>query len=107
DGLQLEVDGETTTIPLRLAVAAQVIHPPPSPLNTRRAVLSLIDGQRLTLADLSWKDAKVRGKAANGEGVEPPSGRIESIAFEGGRWEWLSSKRPLRSEHTPMLAMDF
>lgn len=107
DGLRLEVGDDTTTIPLRLAVAAQVIHPPASPPGMRHAVLTLVDGQRLTLTEMSWKASKVRGKTANGEFVEPPSDRIESVAFEGGRWEWLSAKSPLRSEHTPMLGMEF
>lgn len=106
-GLQLGVGDDTSTIPLRLAVAAHVIHPSAGPLKQPHAMISLVDGQRLTVVELDWKGDAIRGKAPSGEVVEPLVGQIDSIAFEGGRWEWVMLKPPAEAKHTAMLKMEW
>ncbi len=107
EGLRMEVGDEVSTIPLRLAVAAKLVHPPARVRQVRQAIVSLVDGQRLTVAELEWNGDKARARIEGGEMVEPPGDRIASIAFEGGRWTWLSAMSPARAEHTPMLSLEW
>ena len=107
EGVRLEIGDEVNVIPLRLAVAGQMVHPPAETLKGPHAVIELRDGQRMTVVELEWKDGKVEAKAASGETVKPASEEVQTIAFQGGRWEWLSSRNPWSTQHVPMLAMEW
>lgn len=107
DGVRIEVENESSTIPLRLAVAARLVHPPASRPPGMHAALTLVDGQRLTVNDYQWGGGAVSAKTIRGEHVEPPADRVYSLEFFGGRWEWLSQRSPAKFEHVPMLSREW
>ena len=107
EGIRLEIGDEVNVVPLRLAVAAQLVHPPAESLKGPHAVIGLRDGQRLTVVDMEWAAGKVEAKAGSGQTVKPDSEAMQSVAFHGGRWEWLSSRKPTSAQHVPMLAMEW
>lgn len=107
EGVQLEIGDEVNTVPLRLAVAARLVHPPADRLKGLHAAISLRDGQRLTVVEWDWAGGRISAKAASGESVAPAFGELRSIAFQGGRWEWLSARNPSSSQHIPMLSVEW
>ena len=107
DGVRLEIADEVKTVPLRLAVAARLVHPPAQASQGPHAIISLVDGQRLTVAALEWSGGKVKARRSTGETVEPAADQIRSVAFQGGRWEWLSAKVPSSSQQVAMLSMEW
>jgi hypothetical protein len=107
EGIRLEIGDEVNVVPLRLAVAAQLVHPPADHPKDPHAIIGLRDGQRLTVVQLEWQAGKLEAKAASGETVKPASDEVQSIEFQGGRWEWLSTRAPASAQHVPMLSMEW
>ncbi len=106
EGVRLEIGDEVNTVPFRLAVAARLVHPPAQTPPGPHAVISLVDGQRLTVLAFEWSGGKVKAKTSTGEPVEPGADRVHTIAFHGGRWEWLSAKVPSSAQHVAMLSIE-
>jgi hypothetical protein len=107
EGVRLEIGDEVNTVPLRLAVAARLVHPPAQTSSGPHAVVSLVDGQRLTVLAFEWSEGKVKARTSTGENVEPDADRVHTVAFHGGRWEWLSAKVPAFAQHVAMLSMEW
>lgn len=107
EGVRVEVDDKESTIPLRLAVAARLVHPPVSKPKGVHAAMTLVDGQRLTVAEMDWSAAAVRARTIRNERIEPAPDRVHGVEFFGGRWEWLSDRAPAKFEHVPMLSREW
>ncbi len=78
----------------------------PYPVSDRlHFILRCRTSGRLTVTDLTWSGNVVEVRLPHGPRVSIEAERIVSVDVVGGRWEWLSSRRPLSYEHTPMLSL--
>ncbi|MDO8630909.1 MAG: NPCBM/NEW2 domain-containing protein, partial [Phycisphaerales bacterium] len=107
EGVTIDNGSAKNTIPLRLVVAARLIHPQPAPPQGLYAVAAFRDGSRITFTSLEWVNREIEARSAGGARLEFDAGRVSRLDLLGGRWEWLSSQSPASYEHTPMLALDW
>ncbi|MEK7710679.1 MAG: NPCBM/NEW2 domain-containing protein [Planctomycetota bacterium] len=107
EGVTIDNGSARNTIPLRLAVAARLVHPQPAPPQGLYAVAAFRDGSRITFTSLEWVNREIEARSAGGARLEFDAGRASRLDFLGGRWEWLSDQSPASYEHTPMLALDW
>jgi hypothetical protein len=107
EGITIDGTFGTTKLPHRLVVAARLAAAPPTPLDGLQCRVTLRRSGRLTMTRLDWMGATVEARLRHGQQVEIEPARIVAIDIVGGRWEWLSSHRPISYEHTPMLALDW
>lgn len=94
-----------TTVPYRLIVAVRFSGATAEPADGLRIDVSLRHSGRLTMRDLIWKGHSVSAKLGHGASVQFEAERVVQIDVQGGRWEWLSTHRPISFEHTPMLSL--
>lgn len=107
NAIRLESGGETQSIPLRLAVAARLVHAAPAPRRGIHAAITLKDGQRMTVVEMNWESDKINARRGTEETVEPRCELIRTVEVSGGRWTWLSEVDPSVEEHKPMLSFEW
>lgn len=106
-GITIDTASGEANVPMRLVVSAIFASPPAPNPDGLYAVIELAGGARVTVSEAEWTDAGLSGRLSHGQRVQIETEQIASLAVRGGRWEWLSQRRPTTYEHTPMLAATF
>ena len=105
NGLTVENGGGEVVVPYSVVVAAKFASEP-TPLPGRPFVrIHLLTGARLTCPTFDISEGEVTASYIDGEIVSLKPEAIGRIDVIGGRWQGLSSLRPLTYEHTPMLGL--
>ncbi len=107
DGVVVEGPLGEARIPHRLALALRLATPVAAKLDRPRFMVTLRNSGRLTATDFEWSKGVVEAGLRQGQRVRIEAERIVRVEVEGGRWEWLAQHRPISSEHTPMLSLDW
>ncbi len=107
DGESLSIDGSLgeVKVPERLVVAVRLSSPTPPRLDRPHFIVTFRSTGRLTATDLDWSGNVVEARLRDGQRVRVEAERIVRVDVIGGRWEWLSTQRPISYQHTPMLSL--
>ncbi len=129
DGISIEATFGETLVPHRLVVAARLASTKSDAHESRghqcllwparaastlpadtihpRFRVTLRTAGRLTMTGFDWTDGVVEADLRCGGHAKFEASHIVGVDVIGGRWEWLSSHRPISYEHTPMLSLDW
>lgn len=102
DGVSLDAATGATTIPLRLVVAAKIVHPPPKRLDPPFARVRLKDTSQVTATTAEGDDQHLTLTLQCGTSIRTRLDRIESMECATRRWEWLTQLRPISAEQVPL-----
>ncbi|MCH7884231.1 MAG: NPCBM/NEW2 domain-containing protein [Planctomycetes bacterium] len=107
NGRNITIDnGESEVeVPFRLVVAVRFAASRKPAPDAIHGVATLRDGTRLTLTKMDWIGHRVRATWQAGAVVNLAADRIVRLDIGGGRWEWLTSHRPISTQDTPMLSL--
>jgi hypothetical protein len=107
DGVLFDTQSGETEIPLRLVRTAYFAAAEPKPIAPPYLRLTLRQSGQLTVTDIDWSADIARIHLRDKRELTLEADRIVRADVIGGRWEWLSTHKPLRFQHTPMLALDW
>lgn len=104
-GIVVESGLGGTLVPHRLVVAVRLASPHIAQPDSPHLLMTLQNGCRLTLTDLNWAGNVAEALHVSGQRLLFNAGQVVKVEFVGGRWEWLSARRPISYEHTPLLSL--
>ena len=94
-----------TKVPSRLIAAVRLaVAQPPTP-QSPYVVITFQNSGRLTITDLQLEGLSGDITLSSGAVAHVETDRIALIEVVGGRWSWLGLRRPISTEHTPMLSL--
>ena len=107
DSVLFETQSGETKIPLRLVRTVYFVAAEPKPISPPYMRLTLRQSGQLTVTDIDWSADIARIHLRDKRELTLEADRIVRAEVTGGRWEWLSTHKPLSYQHTPMLALEW
>ncbi|UCC32627.1 MAG: NPCBM/NEW2 domain-containing protein [Phycisphaerales bacterium] len=105
DGVSIESSFGETTVPHRLVVVVCLASSPPPQPDGPHLILTFRSSGRITVTGLRWSGNVVEARLHLGEQIRIEAERVVRVDVVGGKWEWLSTHRPISYQHTPMLSL--
>ena len=103
----VDTDAGQARLARRLLVSLRLANPSAQQPRPTVAVVHLVSGVRLSVASITYKNGTARAMLATGQKVGFAVGQIRSIEVVGGRWQYLSDRKPDEYVHTPMLSVSW
>ena len=94
-------------IPHRFALAVRLATLPAATLDEPHFIVTFRNSGRLRATNFEWSQSVVEAGFRFAQRARIEAERIVRVDVEGGRWEWLAQHRPISSQHTPMLSLDW